>query len=279
MSNITRTEVERRLQRRDPLRNLDLSGMNLEDLVMVGADLRYTNLAGANLNGANLSGAMLEHCSFSDCEMIESSLQEASLVNCNLDRTNLHHANLIEANLREADMLQTNLSGANLDGALVIQVKGCFIDFSEASCYESRFDESELVMCDFSTLDSGRLLASRVDFTGSVFNGAKMDRSVLIGSNMSYCDLTGAFLRGCKMHGINFFSATLKETHLTKSNLEGGRFMLAVAESSLINGANLKGANLIEADFSHGNFDSSFMVDIADKDAKFDHASFKNTKR
>jgi uncharacterized protein YjbI with pentapeptide repeats len=70
-----------------PKREINLTGANLTDTDLTGANLRYINLTGANLTGANLT------------------------------KSDLRIANLTGANLSNTDLRNANLSGANLTGA------------------------------------------------------------------------------------------------------------------------------------------------------------------
>ena len=72
--------------------HVDLSGLYLGHLILVGSNLTFAHLMGTNLEGADLSRA-------------------------NLSGANLSGANLQGANLQGANLRGANLKGANLKGA------------------------------------------------------------------------------------------------------------------------------------------------------------------
>ena len=76
----------------------DLSGINLRD----------TNLSGANLSDADLSGAYL---------------RDTNLSGANLSDADLSGANLADTDLSGADLTNAHLSGANLRGAKYCKTK------------------------------------------------------------------------------------------------------------------------------------------------------------
>lgn len=87
----------------------DLSGSNLKELDLQGADLSNaifieTRLDGTNLARANFSGAILN---------------DASLQHSFLRRANLQWASLAGADLRNADLTEADLTGVNLGWALL----------------------------------------------------------------------------------------------------------------------------------------------------------------
>jgi uncharacterized protein YjbI with pentapeptide repeats len=73
------------------LAGCNLSGLDLENANLQGANLTLTNLRGANLSGADLQGA-------------------------NLTNTNFSGADLAKANLHGAKLTHTKFTGANLRG-------------------------------------------------------------------------------------------------------------------------------------------------------------------
>lgn len=84
----------------------DLTGADLQQRHLIGADLRRADLSGANLTEVNLEGADLEGANLSG-----ANLTQAFLTNANLDEANLTNANLTQAKLYFA-----NVAGATFDG-------------------------------------------------------------------------------------------------------------------------------------------------------------------
>ncbi|MHA1560033.1 MAG: pentapeptide repeat-containing protein [Alphaproteobacteria bacterium] len=81
----------------------------LENVNLVGADLRYTDV-----HFANLSGAKMDHA-----DMSFANLVGVQLVGTNLTSAKLVGVALGGANLTNADLQGADLSGANLIGALL----------------------------------------------------------------------------------------------------------------------------------------------------------------
>ena len=81
---------------------------NLDDAILVRANLDCANLDYANLAGASLVRASLAH----------ANLAYANLYHANLAHANLAHASLAHANLYHANLAHANLEGAILDGVI-----------------------------------------------------------------------------------------------------------------------------------------------------------------
>ena len=104
----------------------DLSGANLSDANLYGADLETSRLEGANLSNVNLFQVKLAYSDLTSANLANADLTDADLTGSILESANLSHANLTGANLRDADFESANfenarLCKANLNGAILTQ--------------------------------------------------------------------------------------------------------------------------------------------------------------
>jgi Pentapeptide repeats (8 copies) len=99
------------------LRDAVLSGANLSGADLRDADLSGANLSGANLRDADLSGANLRDAVLSGANLSGADLRDAVLRDAVLRDADLSGADLRDADLRDADLSGANLSGADLRGA------------------------------------------------------------------------------------------------------------------------------------------------------------------
>ena len=113
--------------------SIDLSGINLSGIIMIGAriinaDLHGCSFVGANLQNVEMAGANLMEANFanSNCQnadMIAANLQEANLAGANLQGARLRMVNLRGARLWLADFRGTLLWNANFEGAMLEGIK------------------------------------------------------------------------------------------------------------------------------------------------------------
>jgi streptogramin lyase len=96
----------------DSLLGCNLKGLNLTNIVLVGASLQGDNLLRAQLDNARLIGARMQ-----DSNLNGAHLENAFLNGANLEGANLHGADLSGADLSRADLSGANLHGATLTGA------------------------------------------------------------------------------------------------------------------------------------------------------------------
>jgi virginiamycin B lyase len=97
----------------DSLAGCNLKGVNLANIVLVGASLQGDNLLRAQLENARLIGASMQADNLNGAQ-----LQDAFLDGANLEGANLHGADLSGADLSRADLTGANLRGATLTGAI-----------------------------------------------------------------------------------------------------------------------------------------------------------------
>ena len=98
-----------------PLVGVDVSDAYLQDLKLIGADLRRSDLRGtdlrratfrrSNLEAANLRSANLRNVDFSFC-----NLDDANLLDADCFEARFNHANLQGINFERADLRKSNLS-------------------------------------------------------------------------------------------------------------------------------------------------------------------------
>ncbi len=92
------------------LRGADLSGRNLQDNNLSGAEMNHADLDGANLQNAFLPNAIL-----TDATAKGANLQHADLAGAVLRAVDFTGANLQHADMTDADLTGANLAGAHTD--------------------------------------------------------------------------------------------------------------------------------------------------------------------
>lgn len=99
-------------------------GLNLQGLMLAGANARKSSFVGADLRNANLSRGNFSSCDFSG----------ANLMGAVMRRSSFEGAKFQNANLTNADFSGSNLSGARLMGATKDNV-----DLSNCEMMRARF--------------------------------------------------------------------------------------------------------------------------------------------
>lgn len=95
------------------LTQLNLTGANLRGADLSSATLSQANLTNADLTGANLESAILNSANLSGASLTGANLKSASLENADLSYAGFISANLEAANLKDAKLQFTNFRGAN----------------------------------------------------------------------------------------------------------------------------------------------------------------------
>lgn len=100
----------------------DLHGLKMHECDLTGWDLADQNLKGAEfwsatLTGANLSGANLANASFDSATLDYANLKEGNLIGVDFRGSKLTSADLRGANLTTTDFRGATLAGADLSGA------------------------------------------------------------------------------------------------------------------------------------------------------------------
>ena len=94
MADINRDEIERRIRRREPLRDLNLSSLKLDEMSLAGGVFRRCRFNDTTFLSTVLDAVRFEACILGGCDMRGASMREAALENCDLDGTNLQNSSL-----------------------------------------------------------------------------------------------------------------------------------------------------------------------------------------
>ena len=161
MADITRKDVERRINRGESLKEIDMTGLNLDDLNFEGSIFYKCKLTGSRINSSNFAFSRFEACLFNECEMQECNLQESSFVECDFSKTDLRDSILIEANFRQTVLHSTDFSGSFLQDVVLIEARGDLCNFSFSTLNESNLNGAIFHVCDLvpaTVLESVQLL-------------------------------------------------------------------------------------------------------------------------
>ena len=110
--------------RNSDLRQIDLSRVQLQQAVLIGANLGRSKLQHARLYQADLSSASLTEASLFNVDLRQANLGGADLSDTYLFNVDLGQANLAGVNFRNAKLYYTKLNEATLQNSDLSSVKG-----------------------------------------------------------------------------------------------------------------------------------------------------------
>jgi uncharacterized protein YjbI with pentapeptide repeats len=123
---------------------IDLSGLDLNGIILRGAypeDAQFekTKLMGADLSEAYLSGAWFEKAELRGANLTGAYLEYAQFGEAWMGETNLQKAQLVDANLDGANLVDARLGGCNLSHA---SLKGVYL-YSAKFTHDTNFENAE----------------------------------------------------------------------------------------------------------------------------------------
>lgn len=260
-----------RLLKTNQCPNCDLSGADLKDTNLFGANLANANLKGANLSGsnlgfanltnvdatgANLTGTYLDRATLENTNFTQADLSEASLKNAMTSGVQFSGATLKGANLERTSLIGVSFRGANLTG---VNLSGAVL-----SGFRSTGTRPSLPMMGFSMENLARLVCLEprnfpdsderflqdlknygLEFSTSDLGGARLKGANLRNTILLRTDLTGANLSEADLQGACLVSANLKGAILDNANLQSAQLKGAWVEGASLKG--VRGADLSDA--------------------------------
>ena len=95
--------------------NVELKNVNLSGSDLTGATLENANLDGANLTGATLENANLDHADLTDANLSGADLQDTIITNATLTNTKFIGANMDGTNINDSNTDGADFTGTILD--------------------------------------------------------------------------------------------------------------------------------------------------------------------
>ncbi|MDX2440592.1 MAG: DUF2169 domain-containing protein [Desulfobacterales bacterium] len=246
------------------LTKTNLAGADLSGADLKGANLKEADLTGANLQGADLTGAFLDDAIFEKARLARATLDEVTAIDTIFSETNLAGARLINSNLKGADFSKsniekTNFQGANLCEASVEGAMGKQVNMTEADLTELRASGG----CDFSHGFFRKAKGQESNWEGAKLAGADFTFTQMEGADFTSADLESANLSAANMKYTRFTKANLKEAKLVQINLFKG---------------SLEKADLTRADFRGSNLYGVEFLDSIVDETVFEFSNLKMTK-
>ncbi|WP_455205938.1 pentapeptide repeat-containing protein [Kaarinaea lacus] len=225
--------------------------VNLEKIDLSGAMLYRAHLSGLQMPNANLTGANII-----DSGLVDTNLRGADLSNAYLCRTDLTGADLAKARLRnaqlsicldDANLAAADLAGADLSGARLTNADLTNANLSGANLMEANLERSNLSGVNLSqanlscaNLSGTKLHESIVADTATANHSTKkikanLSRAHLAGANLTEADLSNANLTHADLSDTNLIKTHLTNTRLDFANLSGAKIWEAQRKGWSIN--------------------------------------------
>ncbi|WP_242038960.1 pentapeptide repeat-containing protein [Anabaena lutea] len=179
-----------------------LTGVELIDTDLTGANLREAFLMNATLWGVNLSKADLRDAYLAGASLCETEFREA-----NLSKADLSHVDLTATDLSGATLSNANLSGSNVNFEHPKSV-----NFNKANLSHANLSYAELACSNF----------SESDLSGSNLSNSNLNHTDISNANICHANLFQSQVIATNFYNSNLTGACIKDWHINKeTNLDG----------------------------------------------------------
>ena len=270
------------------LRRADLAGAQLAGVRLDEADVREARLAEACLQGSFMRklqarAADLHLADLRDARAIEANFDDAWLTCVRLNGAVLRGASLVRARLGTASLAGADLTHADLTHADLRNANLRDVRFRQAVMVGARLQGAEFRGADLSGASLPGCDLAHMDLCGARLADATLAQSVLTGTRLAGANLRGASLHGARAADVNLEGADLRNAALVEVDFHMGSSRSGLVDSPIasegsrtgfytdestesafkspeeIRKANLRGANLMDADIAGTDF---YLVDL-----------------
>ena len=162
--------------------NTNLSGINLQNSVLIDAVLTDVNLQGANLIDARLDGAILKNTNLENANLCGAKLIGSECTYANFDGAGLENINLVDANLENASFQGAHVQNSNLTNANLRNAVLTGANFDGALLRHARLEHANLQRANFEKATCDRANFSYADMTDAQMGGTNTFKAIFNGT-------------------------------------------------------------------------------------------------
>ena len=242
------------------LSNVNLTGVDLQDIGLKGKDLSganlsYVDLSEHDLSGANLVGATLAHAVLPNTGLKGKDLSGANLSYVDLSEHDLTGTNLTDVNLTHTKISNVSLKGKDLSGANL-----SYVDLSEHDLSGANLSDTFLLRTNLSGIDLRSIPLTNADFRYSDLSGTKLSDSLLVNNHFEHATLSNIDFAGKNLSGSSFNQIKLDGSDMQDTDLSEASFIQV--DFTKIKNKSLAGADLSSASFAHSNLSGVNLSNI-----------------
>ncbi|WP_340608886.1 DUF2169 family type VI secretion system accessory protein [Xenorhabdus bharatensis] len=241
--------------------------LNKANLALVKCE--QSNFSASHFNETQLEEARFTHCQFNHTLFTDLFLKQVLITHCDFQYSQWNNCTLTElelpalcfnhAMLNNVTFFYCQLSNTIFD---VAQLENC--SWIETKADYIRFCSARLLNCAFvmnSTLN-------QADFTQATLTECNLRQMPLIQARfhcatLNNSDLSEADCRSAEMQGLNAVKNLFIRTDLRDACLNRANLMCTLMQKCLLNGTDLRGANLFRTDISQSVIDDATLFEGA----------------
>ena len=280
------------------LNNASLNNANLCHIKAEQADFSQAQLQQAQLHHAHLNEAIFAdtHCDHADfneasiqrADFYQASLQHAKFHKALLDESIFEKSNLTQADLSEAQARKSYFKEATMTNVIANHSDLQAADLSSAQIQNAQFISSNLKeamleqvqahQATFQNADLTQLRAASAKFSEGVFIQTKAQDSNWQGANLQSCDFSYS-----NLENADFTEADAQQGCFHAANVKFGRFIATQLQHADMRQMNLfqgllEGAQLQQCDFTGANLYGAEFLNAHFENTCFNNANIKMTK-
>lgn len=239
-----------------------LRGARFDGCSFEGSTFINVDMADASFRGATMTQITLIECMFERADMTGAILSDIQVLRGQADGLLAEGATISRVAFLTLPMRGANFSGARLERVSFAEIQAPSATFSRASfdscaflgtcdLSDSFFDRITASQTSWNTTNLARSCFLRADCSTCLFNSCDLSESDLRLASFRHARLDMSVLVGSDVFGANFFSASLGACDLTRASLRCANLFLANLDGARLGSCDFTGANLGKTQMEH----------------------------
>ena len=298
LKKLSKEEVIERYKTNKDLSKTILSGLDLSDLDLEGANLTETicietNFSRCNLknsifnktiaNKANFTNASLEKANIKKSLFNKAILTQTKLKDSKIYMSIFGEAKLAKTDLSEAIVKMSTFQKANLEEVIFCKSKLDKIAISKSNITKGNFARSKISKCIFQEDTLNNVNFTEVNLESTIFTNSKLEHisfnksqlnnlrtamgSELVESDFTQTKIENACFRNTVLNKANFKGSVIKGSIFEECDLTESDFFCVPAQNSRFVKCNLEKANLRGINLFQGSLRKSRLVETDLRDS------------
>ncbi len=252
--------LEHKLQ----ITDCDLSGVNLGNCFLEGAELTRVNLTGAILGQINFQFSKLTEVTFTNAILHGALFTNSEIRNCTFDNVTLNGARLSGSIIENSSFQTARSEYAQFDSCILNNIDLFNAVLKGASFRHAKFNDVNL---------------KNTHIEGSDFDNAQIDTKLLIGKNLFQCKLAFLDFEGCDLRDTNLNDTYLFHAYLNGVNMSNLEFEWVDLRYADLSNANLNGLKIKSGELEYANLNGADLTNAQFLNLEsVDGINFENAK-
>ena len=231
----------------------DLSGSNMQKIVLEKAYLQGANMAGAQMQGANMEDTRMQGANMRGAQMQGANMKDTRMQGANMRWAQMQGASMRGAQMQDADMQDAQMQGADMKDAQMQGADMLWAQMQGADMRGAQMQDADMRWAQMQDANMWKAQMQGADIRWAQMQGADMEDARMQGADMWSAQMQGADMWSAQMQGADMWKAQMQGADMTDAQMQGADMSRAQMQGADMTDAQMQGADMTDAQMQGAN--------------------------